>query len=485
MADHHLLLFPTLDETFGYVLPEAFATGLDVVTTATRAIPEIVAPEDRPRLIALPVDALGGWTGVRAWRTAGDAAYAAAWADARERCVEGLRAQLAGGASRPRVAASPRRRVARAVRGRLLARGARRAPRVALRPRRDATARPIVIGWGRVPRRHREEIRGADGRDLGLGRDRIAAWRREARPSTAPSSTVATPSGSPAATRAASGPRTSVASFASPTTTTGRPSAAYSYTFCWTNCDPNGGGTVSGRYNAWHVAAIARASALPRTPWASTTTPSGAARSGPAVGADGHPHDAALRVGPAREEPGEPREERARIGARAGVAARAEVEATEATAGLGVGEAPDVADAAAAAGARRVSRSVVGNVPTPLRRTRIRAARAGNRARHREAAASVVAHTRSASANQRPSSRRSAPQCRRDGHQRPSASLMGSRKSATHGRPRWCARARPTAWASYGWLDDTTTRAPTSRANARPAAIAGARHGVSGSRSAR
>jgi|GEM_PF-3173124 len=95
MAVHHLLLFPTLDETFGYVLPEAFATGLDVVTTATRAIPEIVAPDDRARLIALPLDALGGWTGVRAWRTAGDAAYAAAWADARERCVVGLRARVA------------------------------------------------------------------------------------------------------------------------------------------------------------------------------------------------------------------------------------------------------------------------------------------------------------------------------------------------------------------------------------------------------
>jgi len=95
MAEHHLLLFPTLDETFGYVLPEAFATGLDVVTTATRAIPEIVAPDDRVRLITLPVDALGGWTGVRAWRTAGDAAFNAAWADARERCVEGIRARLA------------------------------------------------------------------------------------------------------------------------------------------------------------------------------------------------------------------------------------------------------------------------------------------------------------------------------------------------------------------------------------------------------
>jgi glycosyltransferase involved in cell wall biosynthesis len=107
MADHHLPAVPTLDETFGYVLPEEFATGLDVVTTATRAIPEIVAPDDRARLIALPVDALGGWTGVRAWRTAGDAAYAAAWADARERCVEGIRARLAAVRADP---ASLRRR---------------------------------------------------------------------------------------------------------------------------------------------------------------------------------------------------------------------------------------------------------------------------------------------------------------------------------------------------------------------------------------
>jgi glycosyltransferase involved in cell wall biosynthesis len=94
MADAHLLLFPTLDETFGFVLPEALATGLDVVTTATRAIPEIVGEAERARLIALPLDALDGWTGVRLWRTQGDDAFRAAWADARERCVEGIRARL-------------------------------------------------------------------------------------------------------------------------------------------------------------------------------------------------------------------------------------------------------------------------------------------------------------------------------------------------------------------------------------------------------
>lgn len=94
MAEHHLLLFPTLDETFGYVVPEAMATGLDVVSTATRAIPEIVGAEEAARLVPLPLDAQGGWIGVRRWRTHGDAAWAAAWADARQRIVEAIRARL-------------------------------------------------------------------------------------------------------------------------------------------------------------------------------------------------------------------------------------------------------------------------------------------------------------------------------------------------------------------------------------------------------
>lgn len=101
MAEHHLLLFPTLDETFGYVAAEALATGLDVVATATRALPEIVGPEEASRLVPLPVDALGGWVGVRRWRTHGDAAWASAWADARERVVEAVRARVAATLATP------------------------------------------------------------------------------------------------------------------------------------------------------------------------------------------------------------------------------------------------------------------------------------------------------------------------------------------------------------------------------------------------
>lgn len=95
MAQAHLLLFPTLDETFGFVVPEAMSVGLDVMTTDVRALPEILGPERARCAVALPRDAAGGWEGVRLWRTAGEAAYARAWEVARERCVEGLRARVA------------------------------------------------------------------------------------------------------------------------------------------------------------------------------------------------------------------------------------------------------------------------------------------------------------------------------------------------------------------------------------------------------
>jgi len=101
MAAAHLLLFPTLDETFGFVVPEAMATGLDVVTTNVRAIPEILGPLAPRCAVALPLDERSGWRGVRLWRTEGDGAYAAAWADARERCVEGIRARVAAAIAEP------------------------------------------------------------------------------------------------------------------------------------------------------------------------------------------------------------------------------------------------------------------------------------------------------------------------------------------------------------------------------------------------
>ena len=42
MATSHALLFPTLDETFGFVAAEALATGLEVVASSVRALPEIL-----------------------------------------------------------------------------------------------------------------------------------------------------------------------------------------------------------------------------------------------------------------------------------------------------------------------------------------------------------------------------------------------------------------------------------------------------------
>ena len=106
MATSDLLALPTLDETFGFVLVEALATGLPVATTSVRAIPEILPVGEHAFAVDLRTGPDGGWEGIRLWRTAGDVAYARAWEDARERCVEGIRRRVAavlaeGGASAP------------------------------------------------------------------------------------------------------------------------------------------------------------------------------------------------------------------------------------------------------------------------------------------------------------------------------------------------------------------------------------------------
>jgi glycosyltransferase involved in cell wall biosynthesis len=95
MAESDLLAFPTLDETFGFVLAEALATGLPVATTRTRAIPEILPAEELEAVIDLTAGPDGSWEGVRLWRTAGEPAYARAWGAARERAIEGLRRRVA------------------------------------------------------------------------------------------------------------------------------------------------------------------------------------------------------------------------------------------------------------------------------------------------------------------------------------------------------------------------------------------------------
>jgi glycosyltransferase involved in cell wall biosynthesis len=94
MAASHLLLFPTLNDTFGFVLAEAMATGLDVVTVATRAVPEILPAEALAEAVTLPVNEREQWIGTRLWRTAGDIAWRGRWEEARERVVEGVRSRV-------------------------------------------------------------------------------------------------------------------------------------------------------------------------------------------------------------------------------------------------------------------------------------------------------------------------------------------------------------------------------------------------------
>jgi glycosyltransferase involved in cell wall biosynthesis len=110
MATSHLLLFPTLNDTFGFVLAEALAAGLDVATVATRAVPEILPPECLEEAVTLPVNEREEWIGTRLWRTAGEDAWRARWAEARERIVEGLRTRVGA------TLAAPRRLAARAPR---------------------------------------------------------------------------------------------------------------------------------------------------------------------------------------------------------------------------------------------------------------------------------------------------------------------------------------------------------------------------------
>src|SRR5204862_1954116 len=101
MAESHLLLFPTLNETFGFVLAEAGATGLDAVTVATRAIPEILPQALLASAVAVPTNEGEEWVGTRLWRTAGEAAWRAAWEEARERVVEAVRARVRAAAADP------------------------------------------------------------------------------------------------------------------------------------------------------------------------------------------------------------------------------------------------------------------------------------------------------------------------------------------------------------------------------------------------
>lgn len=59
MAQADILLLPSIDETFGFVLLEALATGLTTITTNIRAIPEIVEDGKTGILIACDLDEEG------------------------------------------------------------------------------------------------------------------------------------------------------------------------------------------------------------------------------------------------------------------------------------------------------------------------------------------------------------------------------------------------------------------------------------------
>jgi glycosyltransferase involved in cell wall biosynthesis len=64
LARCDILIFPTLDESLGWIVLEAKALGLPVVSTNTVAIPELVEDGVEGMLIRLPLDADGRWTGL-------------------------------------------------------------------------------------------------------------------------------------------------------------------------------------------------------------------------------------------------------------------------------------------------------------------------------------------------------------------------------------------------------------------------------------
>lgn len=93
MATSHALLFPTLDETFGFVAAEALATGLPVIGSRIRALPEIL-PDDLLAHAIPYATQEGVWTGLRLWRREGREAFDRAYAAARDVAVPTIRARV-------------------------------------------------------------------------------------------------------------------------------------------------------------------------------------------------------------------------------------------------------------------------------------------------------------------------------------------------------------------------------------------------------
>ncbi len=101
MARSHLLLLPTLNDTFGFALVDALACGLDLVTVLSRAVPEILPQSLHGDAIRLPLNAREEWAGTRFWRTEGDAAWRRLWEEARERVVAGIRTRIGASMEAP------------------------------------------------------------------------------------------------------------------------------------------------------------------------------------------------------------------------------------------------------------------------------------------------------------------------------------------------------------------------------------------------
>jgi glycosyltransferase involved in cell wall biosynthesis len=117
MAIADALLLPTLDETFGFVAVEALATGLPVIASRLRALPEILPADLLARAIPYAADD-GIWPGLRLWRREGRGAFDRVYAAARDVAVETLRARVASLSSD----AAARRSEAAAYRAHYLAR---------------------------------------------------------------------------------------------------------------------------------------------------------------------------------------------------------------------------------------------------------------------------------------------------------------------------------------------------------------------------
>lgn len=71
MRESHFLLLPTVNDTFGFACLEALAHGVPVIATATCAMPEIVRDGGNGRLLEMPVDEMGRWTGLARRREKG------------------------------------------------------------------------------------------------------------------------------------------------------------------------------------------------------------------------------------------------------------------------------------------------------------------------------------------------------------------------------------------------------------------------------